>query len=255
MDIYFISFCTQGYPYDNAENLLNCKKRIETIFSKYFKNIEIYTSEKCSDENPEFKDNYLQYYEEYSNLPNHSRGCRHSFWKWKPYIILKELEKIKENDIVIYQDCNIIKYPFLENNLVLENYKETIKDLFDKTKNDILIASENKSHLSKHYVKNEVFKTIGEESDDYKNFPILSARRIIIKKTNKTVQFIKEWADLCHTELILPEKIQQPELKWNTHDQAILTVLYKKYIKNGIFNNCIYHLSKNLFIKQHIIFH
>jgi hypothetical protein len=66
--------------------------------------------------------------------------------------------------------------------------------------------------------------------------------------------FINEWLNFCKTDLILPEKYLEPSLRWNTHDQAILTVLYKKYIDLGIFNKEGFKLEKFIFSKQNILF-
>jgi len=244
MDIFFISFCTQSFPHDQAKNFSNLVNILENIFTPIFKNVIIYTTQKCKN------DFTLNVYEEYKNIPEHSRGCYHSFWRWKPHIIQKQLNLINNGDILIYQDCDIHKYPSLIE--YLNYYKKTINYLFESTKNDILIPSECNVILSKHYVKNEIFEKVGKNNDYYRNFPVLSARRIIIKKSEKSIAFINEWLNLCNTDLILPEKYPEPELKWNTHDQAILTVLYRKYMENGIFTNNIFMLKNNKFFIKNL---
>jgi hypothetical protein len=241
---YFISFYTQGPPFDNANDLSNEGSRI-LFFSKHFDSMNIYNTEKCTLDNPLFLENYMKYFSEYDNVDNHSRGCRHSFWKWKPYIIKKELEKIEYNEILIYQDSNVSKYPFLLDNI--ENYKSTVFYLFNKFNNDIIIPSEKSEFECKKYVKNDIFNIIGKNNDYYRNFPIFNSRRIFIRKTDISLKFIDEWLHYCNYEnLILPEQDKETELLWSTHDQAILTVLYRKYIEQGIFLNSNFSLNFNI---------
>ena len=42
---------------------------------------------------------------------------------WRPLIILLEMEKIKDNDIVVYRDINCNKYPTLKN---FNNFKKSL---------------------------------------------------------------------------------------------------------------------------------
>jgi hypothetical protein len=48
---------------------------------------------------------------------------QHGYWIWKPYIILKKLLEIDENDILCYNDSklNMEDYNYLENIMVTLN--------------------------------------------------------------------------------------------------------------------------------------
>ena len=57
----------------------------------------------------------------------------------------------------------------------------------------------------------------------------------ILFSVNISIIFINEWFNHCLNEkLLLPESHTEPDLRWHTHDQAIINVLYRKYIKNNI---------------------
>jgi hypothetical protein len=57
-------------------------------------------------------------------------------------------------------------------------------------------------------------------------------------------------------ELLFPETYNEPFLKWHTHDQAIVSVLYRKYIKQGIFpeNAPGFYIVNKVFSSENIRF-
>jgi hypothetical protein len=138
------------------------------------------------------------------------------------------------------------------------NFKENVKSLF-QTINvpDVIISIEDpwgdKLKHCKNYVKNEVFQKLGKENDYYRNFPLLHANRIFIKKSKLSENFILNWLTLCKTDLILPEINEN--IEWHTHDQAIVTVLYRKYMELGFFHEKYpkLYLKNGLFTKNNIL--
>jgi hypothetical protein len=185
----------------------------------------------------------------------HNRGNTHGFWKWKPYIIQKHLEKIKDGEILIYHDCNVSRYSYYMLNI--SQLRENVHFLMGKTGFDVIIPIEHPDILCKHHVKQKVFQTIGQNNDDYRNFPLLNANRIFIRKTETSCSFIKDWLRYCETgDLILPETDSEPDLRWHTHDQAIVSVLYKKYINDRLFekNAPGFYIKDKIFSRENIIF-
>ena len=252
-----ISFFTIGPPFDNAKDFKVIAENFRCKFSKYFDKLKLYNTIDFINDTF-FIENIINYIPPNlsSSLPypqEHNRGIKHAYWRWKPYIIAKALSEINCGEVLIYQDINVERYPhFL---IDIENYKENVDYLFNKLSNDVLVATEDINlHCEKH-VKSEIFEEIGLNNNDYRKFPLLHANRIFIRKSNLSVLFINEWLNYCKTDLILPENSKQPSLKWSTHDQAILTVLYKKYIQLGIFNNKTFKLKDFIFSKKNIIFY
>ena len=98
-----------------------------------------------------------------------------------------------------------------------------------------------------------MFETSGENNEYYREFPLLNANRIFIRKSEISMKFINEWHDLCLIDnLILPENTPEPELKWHSHDQAIACVLYRKYIKDKLFSNTGVHIVDKILKKSNI---
>jgi hypothetical protein len=160
---------------------------------------------------------------------------------------------MNDGDILVYHDCNIVRYPFFQ--LDSNHFKDNVKSLFNSSL-DVIIPFENPYNHDlrcKNYVKNEIFKKVGKENDYYKNFPLLHANRIFIRKSKLSENFILNWLKLCKTDLILPEINEN--IKWHTHDQAIVTVLYRKYIEMGFFdeNAPNLYIKNDLFTKNNIL--
>ena len=247
-----ITFHTYGFPYDNGYDLVRNAKTFENLYLPFFDNVTIYNTTNCSLLCNNFMDIYLKAYPSL-NKGEHARGCNHSFWRWKPFIIQKKLEEINYGEILIYQDCNITRYAnYME---YIHEYRNNVNMLFDKINVDVLIPIENPNLLCKSHVKSEVFDVVGENTDYYRNFPLLNANRIFIRKTDTSIQFINEWLGYCiQDNLLFPETNYEPDLKWHTHDQAIASVLYRKYIKQGIFpeNSPGFYIANKIFSFENI---
>ena len=237
-----ITFHSMGQPYDEALNLTSCGKTFENLYFPYFDACTRYNTNACQTINADFIKTYMNSYPEH-NLHEHSRGCNHGFWRWKPFVIKHHLAQINTGEILIYQDSNFIRHPhYIEH---LNEYKPLVECMFDNINSDVIIPIENPDVLKcKHHVKQHVFETIGENNAYYREFPLLNANRIFIRKSEISMKFVNEWHDLCLIDdLLLPENTTEPELRWHTHDQAIASVLYRKYIKHGLFSKtgvCIF---------------
>jgi len=254
-----ITFHSMGQPYDEALNLTSCGKTFENLYNPYFDTCTRYNSKACQTINADFIKTYMNSYPQYkhiinrfSNLPEHGRGCKHGFWRWKPFIIKHHLAQINTGEILIYQDSNFIKYPYYAEHL--NEYKSLVECMFDNINSDVIIPIENPDVLKcKHHVKQHAFETIGENNEYYREFPLLNANRIFIRKSEISMKFINEWHDLCLIDnLILPENTPEPELKWHSHDQAIACVLYRKYIKDKLFSNTGVHIVDKILKKSNI---
>lgn len=81
-------------------------------------------------------------------------GC----YIWKPYIIYKNLKKIKENEILVYADAG----SSIKNNI--KNIKKII-NCFDFLQDEKGILVSKNNHLESEYCKGDVFKYFGLEND------------------------------------------------------------------------------------------
>lgn len=145
------------------------------------------------------------------------------YWIWKPYIILKTLEKLNEGDILIYTDAGAIfvkKISYLLQTMEREN-------------TDIMVFSLD--HLEKTYTKRDAFILMECDTPAYTDTNQILSGYIICKKTERVLRLFTEWQKYILDERIvsdIPNRIGKDNYEGfieNRHDQSILSLLCKKY--------------------------
>ena len=152
----------------------------------------------------------------------------HGYWAWKPYIILEQLNKINNQDVLIYMDASRYETDGFKNscknviNFMNNNNIDIIPGFENNNKNDIMI-------------KNACLKFFNLEKDNnFLNKINIFTSPMFLKKTNFTLKFIKEWMDNCLIENIISyEDLSYKNGKIHIYDQAILNCLLYKYKINS----------------------
>lgn len=155
------------------------------------------------------------FYEENKSILDQKRGG--GYWLWKPYFIEQTLNKYDDGDYIFYCDSGafyINKIDYLIQ--VLESNNQDIM-LFETP----LIEAQwtNEYLLNSLNCKHESFK--------YSNQIV--AGYILIKKSETSVAFFKEYLKLCKNENYLTDvKTIENEIAFgHRHDQSILSLLAK----------------------------
>lgn len=161
------------------------------------------------------------FYTEHESIMRHKRGL--GYWLWKPYIILKVLESLAENDIVIYSDCGIEVIDNLEPLISICNHKEQV------------LLFGNRNYLNAHYTKRDCFVHMNCDNERYWYSMQCDAAFMIFRKTIFTIQFLQEWLEYCKMETILTDapnvfgRMNLPGFIEHRHDQSIISLLAEKY--------------------------
>ena len=161
---------------------------------------------------PRFMQNFLHLCE-----GEHRRGCKHGFWAWKSLVVLDALSKAN-TEYVIYTDCNCEKYEYLLKNM------DNIFKMATSWNEKVCMSTEK-------YKIYEVVKKSVRDTRGYTWRPehrSLHANVIILRNVPAVLDMVREWAYLCTTDAILPERDEKLKV-WHTHDQAILSVLVYKH--------------------------
>ena len=179
----------------------------------------------------DLKNNFSDFWEKHENfIINNKRG--YGYWIWKSFLVLKTLETMNENDILVYADAGCT----LNNNGIprLNNYFETVKN------SSYGILSFNIGHLEKKYTKMDIFNELDMNTNEYLNSGQLMATIFILKKCNHILKLINEWYNLsCIYHLIddSESNIKNDEtFIENRHDQSIFSLIRKKYGTEIIFD-------------------
>jgi hypothetical protein len=158
------------------------------------------------------------------SILNCNRGG--GYWLWKPYIINETLKKINYNDIIFYIDS---KYYFIEKFTTL---------YVDYMKNNDLLVWKNKPNDRIWYMKNwckmdVIYKYNMFDKIFNKNAEDCWAGALVLKKTENTIKYIKEWLDMCCVYEDITDttsKIKNARIfNEHRHDQSLLSIVLHKY--------------------------
>jgi hypothetical protein len=172
--------------------------------------------------NYSFKDIDNLFYAKNRHILEQSRGA--GYWLWKPYIILKTLEKINDEDILFYCDsgCSFIG-----------SFDDYLFDLCLKDEKGIVLF--NGGHKNKKYTKRDCFYYMNSDYEKYLEMSQLTASFQLCRKTDFSINFYKEHIRFAEDFRILTDSPNQCGLSdyddfiSHRHDQSILSVLQKKY--------------------------
>jgi hypothetical protein len=231
--ISFVSFYSEGNNFDKGLDLSKSKDILIKNLIENNINYFFYT--------PRILKNlgYDKYVKEYPNsglVSMNPNANLTGFFAWKVLIILLELEKINDGDIIVYRDCNCIKYPQLKK---FNNFYKNINNIYNIVNFDFIISIENKNLKIGQYCKSNVIEDLAINKEFTRNFPLLIANFIICKKSNISIAILKEWEKYCLIDkYINGEQYGKlySEFKWHTCDQAILSVLISNYVYQNKYN-------------------
>jgi len=233
-DIYLLVFSTEGLPHDKCFDLTQCTKEIKDKLSQHFKDVWCYTprslktlpgSEAFCNEWPE-------------QLDMNPNANNVGYFDFKSFLIDYTLSKIPEGSILVYHDGNFIKnqqywhtdWPRLH---------EICTGLLASNNSDIFMQFEQSDVLVKHHVKNYVLTTMfpnPNEQNIVENCKLINAARIILRNSNFSRTFIKDYIGLCLDKSLVsksPIGNKHLEFKWSCGDQDVLNALVYRYILDG----------------------
>ena len=215
MTNYFITFGAGNENYHLAVERL----------SKQVARFELF--DKIISLNEQYLQNDNEFWSQHSNfIQNNKIG--YGFWIWKPYIILKQLEIMKEGDILLYLDCGC------EANFYA---KERMRQLLEivKTKNILLTTS---GLPEKEWTKRNILVQLDGDKEFIINSEQYQSGIILMVKNDITINLIKEWYELCCNYDYINNSVSTienyKEFKNHRNDQSILSILCKK---NGYLSN------------------
>ena len=210
---YLISFGDHNFKYQK----LRLRKEAED--TNWFHDIIIHSPETISD-----------FLNQYKDIVENSRG--YGYWTWKPYIILEQLKKMNDGDILVYLDSggSILKHK--------KDRFDEYKSLLDQTENSVMTFNDEKSfgeiqYREKYFQKMRVLRRFGlHENEDFLNSGQIEGGVFVCKKSRFTVNFVQEWFNLLVEDnyaLVNDEDDfpQREDFICHRHDQSILSILCK----------------------------
>jgi hypothetical protein len=222
MNKYFITFGAGSDNYIKAgERLISQAEN-----TKLFNEIILYTDT--------YLKNDIIFWNKHGTFINQNKRG-YGYWLWKSYIIKKTMEKMNDNDILLYLDagCEIDI-----------NKSKFFDYYFNLVKKDYIIGTF--TCIEKEWTKMDLILKL-----DVNNFKYLDTQQhqggvILFLVCDKTRKLVNEWYDLsCDYHLIddSPSIVQNVKcFRQHRHDQSIFSLLTKKYdlySSNRNFHNVI----------------
>ena len=154
-------------------------------------------------------------------LESNKRG--YGYWLWKPYIIMRQLEQMNEDDILVYADAGCAINANDESKRRMGEYIGMVND----SKSGML--SFQMGYAENTYTKADIL----EHLDYTENTGQLVATTFVLRKCKHVVDMVKLWYDTCCIYDLIndsPSKILNVVgFIDNRHDQSIWSVIRKKY--------------------------
>ena len=212
MKYHFITFATDdhmSFAIKNVESALSVGK---------FDTATIYTMNDL-DEHFKYKNKYLL---------NFKRLAGYAVWK--PYIILKKLLEIDENDILCYNDS---KYIWLKD---VREYEKDI--LISRNIGGYLNKPNSGNNIEKQWTKFDAYALmnvkLGHIKDNFSNTSQIWSGFLLLRRCFNSIRFVGEWLTYNQDDRIVTDSksIFGPEdniFTENRHDQTVLSLLFKKW--------------------------
>lgn len=230
-----VCFYSEGPPNDNGLPISDNKNLMINLAKDQFDEIIWYTPSKLK----ELGYNYFVK-ERDPGLVLNPGMSKIGNCAWRPLIMLLELEKMQEGDILVYRDCNVKKYQFQHK---VKQYKQ-IRKIIDyclKTCGfDFFVPRESPYLLLESYVKTNIIRELGENNAFTYKFPLhFSGLLTIARKSSISIELLTEWKQACEKEEWMDGKTYGPlysKFRHSTPEQGILCVIISNWIRKRKFN-------------------
>jgi len=163
-------------------------------------------------------------------IETNKRG--YGYWLWKPYLIMKTMEKMEDNDILFYVDsgCELPKE---------ETTAMQIKDMVKRCNQNIILYTFS-AFDEKLYNKMDLVVDLHSNNPSTMNSLQNAATLIAIKKTKLTSEFTKDWYTTCCNYHYIDDTASaianDPAFVDHRHDQSVFSLLIKSDKYKSVMN-------------------
>lgn len=152
----------------------------------------------------------------------------YGYWKWKSYLVKRQIDNMQEGDILVYSDAGC------DFNINAEHRFAEYLEIVRRHESGILVFEDK--FLERQYTKGDVFHffVVGENSLSFSDSNQRWAGMFIIRKCMNTMGFVAKWYDICMNHFaLITDKASEipnfPEFIENRHDQSVFSILTKQY--------------------------
>jgi hypothetical protein len=143
---------------------------------------------------------------------------------WKPFLVMKELERLKDGDILFYADSGC------EFDLDCENPKEEFEKIMAILKEYKFIATLCNSDRNMNKM-DTVYALDMQDHPECLTEQIQSTT-FVLEKCERTTEFVKEWYELCCNYFLINDdpsvRPNRDDFDEHRHEQSVMSLLLKK---------------------------
>lgn len=252
MSFNLVVFHSEGGHKDKGLDLTNETNIMLESAKDNFENISVYTPSVLKSMG------YHYHVKEYENtgLISCNPGQQYiGFCAWKPLILLLELEKMNDGDILVYKDINCTKIPIYKD---FNNIRSNVQSYLNTVNFDVFVPRNHTGWVepfsNKYFCKTNIIRELGEDHPFSYQYAGVCVFFICIRKSAISIQLLKEWLRACENEKwINGEKYGElyEGFKWSCPEQSILNVILANWVRYRIhdipinFPNIYFH-ERNL---------
>ena len=167
------------------------------------------------------------FYKEHLKIFNTKKGD--GLWLWKPFIILELMNKIEDNDFIIYCDSSINE-GFQYSVIPMINYLHDNNLIYPGTH---LFTD---AYKLKYWTHNKTFEIMNVDKNIYGEKSMCQTSPNIWRKNDLCQKFLNEWLYYCcqydcikYIDNMDKKNVEEKHLLRSQCDQSILSILIHKY--------------------------
>ena len=205
MKIHFITFGSEGFE-SAVSRICN-----EAESFDIFDSVKGYNHLNSFDE--EFKNKHMHF------INNNRRF--YGYAVWKPYIVLKELETMKDGDILLYCDAGCE---------LKATGKKRMFEYIDIVKESSLgVLGFQLNHLERCWSKMDLINHL--KADNFLDTFQINSTAFFIRKCEYSTTLFKRWYEIAHNYHLIDDSPSvipnHPEFNEHRHDQSVFSLLCK----------------------------
>ncbi len=149
------------------------------------------------------------------------------YWVWKPFIILKTLEKIGEGDLVLYCDVGR-SYPWKQLNRGMGRLNAWMDERGQDVFPGVLIPWHGPMS---DWTKRAAFRETESDEPRFHSATPVQASFSLWRKTPRSEQLATDWLHLCRRRALVSDEgagdpdAERPGFKGHRHDQSLWSIL------------------------------
>jgi len=210
--VYLATFGTITEGHKQFKNSL-LRLKNEALSTNWFEDVFIYTEEDLKEYNRSL------------------RGTGAGWWWWKPIVIQKSLEKVENNDIILFLDCGFS---------INKNGYERFYEYVDKCANGVgylgfgggpISSILGEGATDRHHTKRDLLIHLNCDHPKYIDTSQTNSGTLFVKKNKFGIDLINDWIKLSENINFLNDNpsINEEHSEFVSHknDQSVLSLLVK----------------------------